>query len=532
MTSFLGKNWVVHNRELKQVENLKDFHDPFLFEDMARAVERIKQAISNKERIMIFGDYDVDGISSTVIMLRTLRSLNAKVSCRLPNRVTDGYGLSMKYIDEFIEKDIKLIITVDNGISCTEQVKKAKEAGIDTIITDHHQIPEVAPDPHSIIHTQKGDYPFKELAGAGVALKLAQALIPNSPLLTELTNLAALGTVADLVPLLDENRLIVRHGIANMQDSKLAGIQELLKLSNITPETEMDAQSIGFRIAPRINASGRIGDPHTALRLLLHEDQNPEVLKLSAQLENLNNQRRTMTEEAFLEVEKTLNKDNLPSIIIAHHKDWHVGILGLLAGKIVEKYGRPAVIMQKMDGKFVGSARSNELFNITEALTHTQKHLINFGGHFQAAGFNLEAENFEEFKKDLTAYSEEALRDADLKPILNIDNELFEDDLSFEFIEGLEGLKPFGVGNEKPVFILRDIEPQSISQVGKERTHLSFSIHLKEGTLRTIGFNIGDHAEELKKHQKIDIACYLEKNIWNGKESLQLQILDLRAKKP
>lgn len=545
--SVLKKRWVIknHNKNLtvfqRLLENRKhlkldeneDFHDPFLFANMHLAVERIYKAIENKDRIIIFGDYDVDGISSTAILGHTLGKLGANFSYRLPHRVNDGYGLSEKFIDEFIEKDIKLIITVDCGISCKNEIKKAKDHAIDTIITDHHTIPKVPPDcAYAILHPKFEDgYPYKELTGAGVAFKLAQALLKEKnhddpQLMNSLLELALLGTIADLGPLTGENRLIVKRGLKNMPQTKLPGLRKLFEISG--SEGKIDVQTIGFRIAPRINAAGRISSPYTPLFLLLAKSHSKEMDSLAQELQSLNLKRQDITEKALLEAKNSFDIQNLPSIIIAKNPDWHIGILGLIAGKLSEKYNRPVIIMQQRDHDLVGSARSPEYFNTASALTAMKDYLTNFGGHTQAGGFSMPTKNFDNFKKELTAYADKQIKKIDLTPVLNIDCEISEEEVDLNLVDKIEKLSPFGIQNQNPQFLLQSIFPEDIKTVGKKNKHLKFSVNIKNQKIGGIGFNLGDHINELSGKEKIDIVLQLEKDTWNSKTRLQLRLLDFR----
>ncbi|MBT7736199.1 hypothetical protein HN709_00755, partial [Candidatus Peregrinibacteria bacterium] len=287
--------------------------------------------------------------------------------------------------------------------------------------------------------------------------------------------------------------------------------------------------SIGFKIAPRINAAGRIDDPYIALSLLLQEENNEKAQKLSQKLEALNIKRQEMTQEAMMEAgRKMMNAKYVPSIIIDSSPDWHVGILGLISGKLSEKYARPSIIMQDFGDTLVGSGRSPEFFNITDALAANKKHLISFGGHAQAAGFNLKKENLEAFIKGMTSYSNRQLKDKDMKPSLNIDCELDHKNLDLDFLKELDQLRPFGIANERPKFILKGIKPLFIDQVGRDKSHLKFSLNLNDKDLGVIAFRMGEHAQTLRQHRKIDLVFHLEKNVWNNRESLQLQALDFR----
>lgn len=550
--SFLGKKWnikntsqdkgplakILDNRGVDDIDEGLTLHDPFLLENMVQAVARVKEAIAKQERIIVFGDYDVDGISGATIMITTLKKLGANVSYRLPHRVNDGYGLSEKFIDEFIEKDIDLVITVDCGISCRKEVKKARENNVDIIITDHHTIPEILPEEAvAILHPRLKDsrYPFSELTGAGVALKFAQALRTtltpenfNEEDLEELITLASLGTVADLGVLRGENRLIVKKGLENLLTTKSSGLKKIIELSGIK-EQGLDAYSIGFKIAPRINAAGRIDDPYVALSLLLQEEESEKVHLLGQKLEDLNIERQLRTEKALQEAEQYfVDQKELPYIFIADNKDWHVGILGLIAAKLVEKYNRPAIIMQDLGETLVASARSPKFFHLTDALSQFSDYFVSFGGHAQAAGFNIKKENLAKFKEQFQEYTAKTLKNIELTPVLEIDCELGEGDISFELLEELKYLEPFGIGNEKPIFILKNIEPFFVGQVGREKNHLKFVVKSQDKEVQAIGFHMGQFADELRQYKKIDMVCNLEKNIWNNREYLQCRTIDIR----
>ncbi|MBL4694930.1 single-stranded-DNA-specific exonuclease RecJ [Candidatus Gracilibacteria bacterium] len=550
--SVLGKKWLIKNEDSDKssiekilankepnIEEQLEYHDPFLFEDMEKAVARILQAIKNNERIIVIGDYDVDGISSAAILVQVFRILKANASYRLPNRVEDGYGLSEKFINEFVEKGISLIITVGCGISCHELIKTAKEKGIDTIITDHHSIPQQIPtEASAIIHPKLPNtkYPYPDLTGSGIAFKLAHALIKRTipeaeqdELIDSFVDLASLGTVADLGPLIGENRLIVKKGLARLASTKWKGLNHLLKMAN--GDKAIDTTTIGYRIAPRINAAGRIGDPYIALSLLLQDDSS-KIEELGNSLDELNGERQEMTKESAEEAAAHFEAlEEIPYILIAENPNWHVGILGLVAGKLVEKYARPAIILQDFGDTLVASARSPEYFNVIEAITAAGEHLIGFGGHSAAAGFSIKKENLQKFKDAISAFAKEKLQHQDPRPSLKIDCELYKEDINFDFLEEIEELKPFGMGNERPLFVLRDVKAEFVGQVGKDRDHLKFSINTPEREIRAIAFHLGRFAQDIRNHENIDLVCRLDRNRWNNKDYLQLLVLDFKLKK-
>ncbi|MFH1284535.1 MAG: single-stranded-DNA-specific exonuclease RecJ [Candidatus Peregrinibacteria bacterium] len=548
--SVLGKKWVIkntsgkntikkilENRGLKDFEKDYELHDPFLFADMERAVERIDKAISNNERIIVFGDYDVDGITGTAILVNILRRLSANVSYRLPNRMEDGYGFSEKFIPDFVEKGVKLLITVDCGISCADTIAQAAGEGIETIVTDHHEIPRSIPkEAVAILHPRdpNSSYPERNLTGAGMAFKLAQALIEKhfpekkDEYIMSVIDLAALGTVADIGPLKGENRTIVKKGIQVLCNTKWVGLKKIMQLADVKEDSNIDASTIGYRIAPRINAAGRIGDPYLALSLLLAQNFDKKVNMWGNKLEELNSKRKEMMTSSFIEAESGFDTASPPFIFIAHNPDWHVGILGLVAGRLVETYARPAIIMQDFGDTLVASARSPEYFNIVEAITVFGKYLTSFGGHSQAAGFNMKKENLEAFKKEMADYAEEKLKGMDLRPTLKIDCALDPQEASFEFISEMEKLKPYGVENPKPTFLLKGIEPHFVDLVGREQNHLKFSVEFNKKNIGVIAFHMGKFADALRTHKKIDIVCHLERHSWNSRENLQFQALDFR----
>ncbi len=548
--SLLGKKWVISNNDPKKsalekiLENKKDikakeiseFYDPFLFSDMEKTIDRIKTAIKNKERVMVFGDYDVDGITGTAILFQILKKIGAEVSCRIPHRVNDGYGISDKFIDEFIEKDIKLIITVDCGISCKKQIDKANAGGIDTIITDHHNVPKEAPESFATLHPKAKDskYPDTELTGAGVALKLAHALISRflpeeeqEATLNSLFDLAAMGTVADLGRLEGENRLIVKHGLKVLANTKWVGIRKIMEIAGVKEDETPTTATIGFKIGPRINAAGRIGSPYTALSLILQEEQNEKVISLGKKLEDLNLRRREITETALKEAEASISGKEDAYILISESPDWHVGIVGLVAGRLVEKHSRPAIMMQDFGDTLVASARSPEFFNVIEAISSCKELLEGYGGHSGAAGFSIKKENLAKFKEKITEFAKGKMENMDLKPILKIDCEIEKDEINFDLLNAIDDLAPFGIANQKPILILSQIEPQFIDQVGKEKNHLCFSLGAEKNELRVIAFNMGHLAEQIREHKKIDLVFQLNRNLWNNKEYLQLQALDI-----
>lgn len=561
--SLLGNKWelqpqdpnlniiynILHNRGITDAQDInayltpsfkRSFHNPFLMKDMDKAVNRLTTAIKNQERIIIFGDYDVDGISGTAVLYNSLKALNANMSYRLPHRVKDGYGLNIKFIDEFKEKGIKVLITVDCGISCKEQVEAAKKAGIDVIITDHHTIPEQIPDQaYAILHPKQEDchYPFKGLTGAGVAYKLATALITSllpseqrDKLIYSLLDLASLGTVADLGPLLDENRVIVKYGLEAMQNSNWEGLQLLMESAGIDLNQKLGVHDIGFKIGPRINAAGRIDHPYYALQMLLHQGDIEEGKSKALNLERLNQERQEMVKNAILEVEeKVANWPEDHKIFIASSPDWHVGILGLICSRVVEKTNLPTIALQEFDEHLVASFRSTPELNAVEVLNSVKDLLIHYGGHAQAAGFSISKDKYSEFVERVTQFAKDKLNGLENHPTIKIDALLDSKDISDQLMKLISQMEPFGVENEKPIFMLKNIEIVDPKIVGKDQNHLHFLVKTETGNRYScIAFKLGKLIEQIIHLNHLDIVFSLENNTWKGHQSIQLQVIDIK----
>lgn len=545
--SLLGKEWVLKALDIEELlhATLDDetvmFHDPFLMKDMEKSVARIREAIDAQEKIVIFGDYDVDGISGTAILVQALRALGAKVSYRLPDRQS-GYGLNMNWIEEFKKIEVDVLITVDCGISNREEVRVAAEAGIDVIVTDHHTVPSQVPDRAiAILHPNlPGDpYPFHHLAGAAVAFKLAVALFQR--LRSEedalvwrqkLVDLASLGTVADCMPLSGENRWIAKQGIDQLRNTEWEGLRTLLQIAGVDHIQGYDSDIIGFRIGPRLNASGRLDTPYYALQLLLNE--NGKAAQFAQKLEEMNNERKILLETSLASAEEQLRKNGGldKKILIGWSSTWPAGIIGLIAGRLAEKYHRPTIIMEHRDTHLVASCRSIEGFHIVEALNHARDHLKTYGGHSAAAGFTLEVEKLPAFLESVEEYVEASLSEEAIAAKLSIDYHIQADQVTAELADRLETRAPYGEGNRKPRFLLKDMQTMNLQVVGKDRQHLKLNL-LREGVpLSVIAFRFGPHYEKLveaeRNKQSIDVVFELNKNRWNGKESLELFGIDFQ----
>jgi single-stranded-DNA-specific exonuclease len=543
--SILGKEWVLKYKRKPEeslwsallasraVQNpgqffanvqVSDLHDPFLFSQMEKAVARIQQAIKTRERIVVYGDYDVDGISGAAVLIHTLRFLGGEVSYRIPHRQKDGYGLHEKYVNELLEQDVKLLITVDLGISCPRETELAQENGMDVIITDHHAIPDEIPPAFAILHPKlEPNYPFDELSGSGVAFKLASALLMASgdeEMIECLIDLASLGTVADCVPLVDENRTIVKLGLKQMEQTKWDGLREILRSAGAWGEQDFSTYTIGFQIGPRLNASGRIDHPYWAIQTLLAEGDAAK--DKSEKLNNLNLERQLMTREIFDQAENNL--DTSAPILIAANAGWPSGIVGLIAGRLQEKYGKPTFILEDRGDSLVGSARSLPGFHAVQALKKAKHLLQHFGGHEQAAGFHLKKEHYEDFKQALLDHAEQIFADNPIKPQLQIDAELMPGEATLDNIEKIASFAPFGIANEMPFFLLKNVKILNSKPVGKQENHLKFTAMHGEEPLDGIAFQFASHNPKFKNANQLIVQ--LERNEWNGNVSPQIKLVD------
>ncbi len=518
----------------------QDLHDPYLMKGMKKAVERIKKALANKEKITIFGDYDADGVCGTAIMSEGLSIFGAEPDVYIPDRNKEGYGLNLKAVEEAISQKTSLIITVDCGITDFEEVKLANKLGADVIIVDHHEFPvsptgepERIPPALSIVNPRRSDetYPFRELAASGVAFKVVQALLRDELLrkiIPEnrekwLLDLVAIATVADLVPLIGENRTLVKYGLIVLAQTRRFGLQELMKTARIT---NLDAHALGFVLGPRLNAAGRMDHANTAYELLITKSRN-KAEDLAQQLNEKNQERQRLTSRIVEEVEARIKIDK-EKLIFDGDANWPIGIVGLIAGRLSDKYCRPAVVYQKMENISKGSARSIDIFNIVEAFSECGELFKEFGGHPGAAGFTISNKNLEKFKEKISEIANKIIKDEDLIPVLNIDLEVEPEDLSFEVYEELQRFAPFGEGNLRPLFLMRDLKISNLRMVGNNSNHLKCYLAGELKGFSAIGFGLGGFCDKIKEGDKVDVVFELITDEWNGTRELQLKIVDLR----
>lgn len=505
------------------------FHDPFLLKDMDKAVSRLQQAVENYEEILIYGDYDADGITSTTILYETLEMLGANISFYLPNRFEDGYGPNKDVYAYYIKKGTQLILTCDNGVAGHEAVAYAKEQGIDVIITDHHEIGDSLPDAYAIVHPRhpEGQYPFGDLAGAGVALKLATALLGETP--SDLLDVAAIGTVADSVSLTDENRVIVSSGIDQMKHTERLGLQMFFEKENIQPD-QIDEQTISFILGPRLNALGRLGDPNPGVQFLTSFDDQ-EVAELVELLDSENNARKAIVDEMVKEAEALVDGENhLPQMIILGQEGWHEGVLGIVASRLVEKYHRPTILLSKNSekGTYKGSGRSVEGIDLFQVLQAGKDYTDKFGGHEMAAGMTVPIDQFEDWKTTLLDRMIEFASVFNQKTPLRIDGVIDISDITLENIKALDPIKPFGTDNRQPLFLMRDIQLSQIQLIGKDKNTLKLMVTDGDVKISMIAFKSGDLAKQLVANEPIDVVFSLSVNAWNGNQSPQAQIKDIR----
>ena len=506
--------------------SLEDLHDPYLLHDMDKAVERIRQAIEEGENILIYGDYDADGMTSASIVKESLEQLGAECRVYLPNRFTDGYGPNASVYKYFIEQEgISLIVTVDNGVAGHEAIELAQSMGVDVIVTDHHSMPETLPDAYAIVHPEHpdADYPFKYLAGCGVAFKLACALLEEVQV--ELLDLVAIGTIADMVSLTDENRILVQYGLEMLGHTQRIGLQEMLDMAGIAAN-EVTEETVGFQIAPRLNALGRLDDPNPAIDLLTGFDDE-EAHEIALMIHQKNEERKEIVQSIYEEAKTMVDPEKKVQVLAK--EGWNPGVLGIVAGRLLEELGQTVIVLNIEDGRAKGSARSVEAVDIFEALDPHRDLFIAFGGHAGAAGMTLEVEKLTDLSQVLEDYIREKGADTSGKNKLNLDEELDLETLSIETVKSFERLAPFGMDNQKPVFYIRDFNVESARSMGAGNTHLKLKISKGEASFEVVAFGQGRWVTEFAQTKNLELAVTLSVNQWNGQTALQLMMVDARV---
>lgn len=513
--------------------DIKRFHDPFLMDGMDKAVGRILQAVENGEKILVYGDYDVDGVTSTSILYRFLDSRGASVQYYIPDRMEDGYGLTLSTAEKVKMLDASLMITVDCGITSVEEIKILQASGWQVIVTDHHECKEILPEAFAILNPHKPGcrYPFKGLAGAGVALKLVQGLCLHSGCAEDFLNyldLAALATIADIVPLIDENRIIASLGLKRMEFSKNQGLMALIHVAGLSGKP-ITSFTTAFGLAPRVNAAGRLGSAIRGVRLFTTEDRVlAEALAKELDMENRNRQEteNQILEEACRYVEERLDPVRQKVLVICG-AGWHHGVIGIVASKILERYYRPCIVISIEQGVGKGSGRSIKSFNLFNALSSCEHLLDRFGGHEMAAGLTIQAERIEELSACINAYADSVMTETDLLPYLRVDAFLNQSDISLDSVRQLSKMAPYGEGNHNPHFGYLAFSVGEIRKLSGDK-HLKLKLMDGDLCVEAIGFGMGAAGDSYAAGDAIDAVFTPDVNVWNGTERLQLNIRDIR----
>jgi single-stranded-DNA-specific exonuclease len=519
--------------------SLDHLHDPYLLADMGRAVDRLEQAIVRKERIAIHGDYDVDGITSTVILRRALEMLGADVVHFIPERLRDGYGLQSAAIERLHGEDVRLIVSVDCGIRGTDAAVRARDLGVDLIITDHHEPDGTLPPAFAVINPKRHDcsYPDKHLAGVGVALKVVQALCQRAgktKWLPAFVKIAAIGTLADVVPVVGENRVIAKLGLGSLSAGRhTVGLRALLDASGLTGKT-IDSYQVGFILAPRVNAAGRMSTPDIATRLLLASDEAllEDARGLAQQLNEENLRRQTEEADLVAQARKAIETDpavGAHNVLVVGGDGWHRGVIGIAASKLVDAYHKPSIVLS-IDGDVAhGSCRSIPAFDMLDALERCSDLFLRFGGHRQAAGLTMEAARVPEFRARINAHADEVLEPDDLRPRLRIDGALNLRHITADLVEGLNALAPFGLANPRPVFQAMPVEIVDGPRPIKDR-HLKMTFRQDGRSFRAIAWRAADRAAFLTEHRAgVNLAFSLEQNEYQGETYLELNVADVKS---
>lgn len=501
-------------------------YDPYLLGDMEEAVERIRLAVERGERICVHGDYDVDGICATALAVLYLREVGADVSWHLPSRFEEGYGVSRGTIARLADGGVGLILTVDCGITAVEEVAEARRRGLDVVVTDHHRPGEVCPD-CPVVATHRSSYPFSELSGTGVVHKLGEALLGHGhPALTRHLDLVALATIADVVPLVDENRALAAAGLRALASTRRVGLQELMRAARVDPAA-VDAAAVSFRLAPRVNAAGRLGRPDVALELILTDDRD-RARALAATLEGLNRERQAVEDrilrEALALVDALPPQRRRQSGYVLWGEEWHEGVIGIVASRLVERFHRPVVLVAGAGDRWKGSGRSIPSFDLHAALAACAAHLDRFGGHRAAAGLAIDPARLEDFAAAFGAYADEVLAPEDLVPVTVVDAAVSADDLTLELAEELARLGPFGLGNPDVTLLVPSARIASPSTVGDGK-HLRFRVRDRgRDAGAAIAFGQGAQLDRVRADRPFDIAFRLKVNEWAGAVAPQLVV--------
>ena len=535
VSDIMAKLLISRNIEFDDIGNflngtLEDLMDPYEIKDMDKLVERIDKAIKDKEKICIYGDYDVDGITSITIMYQFLTKLGAEVMYYLPDRLLEGYGINNNALDEIKKQGVSLVITVDCGITAIEEVEHAKEIGLDICITDHHECAQDLPDALAIVNPKRKDdtYPFKFLAGVGVAFKTISAVakkynLPEEEYLKYL-DIVSIGTISDIVPLIGENRIISKYGLKMMVHTKNIGLKALIKLVN---SKEIDSMMVSFGMAPRINACGRMGNASAAVKLLLENDEK-RAEQIALELDNLNQERKNVEAVIYDEALDIIKKNELDkkSSIVLYNSSWHNGVIGIVASRLVNLYYKPVILLTKENDIIRGSGRCPSGFSIYDALTECKDCVIQFGGHELAAGLSILEENIDSFIETF----DEACRkksDAISEQIIEVDAQIERKDLNAQIIKDIREMKPYGQSNQVPVFLYKGVKVSAIRTI-KEEKHLKLVLKDDRSLIDAVGFSMGARRDEIRIGDKIDVVGTIELNTYNTPKTIQFVLQDFK----
>ena len=525
---------LLKSREVEDIDmylngTLKDLRDPFLLKDMQKIVDRIKLAINKKEKICIYGDYDVDGITSITIMYKFLSDLGLDVMYYLPDRLQEGYGVNNEALDKIKKEGVSLVITVDCGITAIDEVEYAKSLGLDIAITDHHECTENLPSALAIINPKQKDdnYPFKMFAGVGVAFKVLSALAISLNMESEsylkYLDIVAIGTISDIVPLLDENRIISKEGLKQIANTKNEGIKAMLRVINFK---DIDSTMVSFGMAPRINACGRMGDASIAVKLLLEESEE-NAKELAEKLDSLNIKRQEVEKNIFEKAVNTIENEGYKqkNSIVLYDENWHNGVIGIVASRLVNIYNKPVVLFTKENDVVRGSGRCPNGFSLYDALTESKEYLIQFGGHELAAGMSIEEKNIPLFREEFEKIVTQNMKD--LVQVIDVDMEIKKSDLGVQILKDINRIKPYGQANNTPLFLYKGLKIHSIRTL-KEEKHLKFTLQDERVLLEALAFSQGARRDEVRLGDKIDVLCNVEINSYNTPRTIQLILQDFK----
>ena len=531
LATVLANRGITESKKIEKFLNptRNDFYDPYMMPDMEIAIERIIKAVENKEKVIIYGDYDVDGITSITVLKKFLSEIGLEVGYYIPNRLDEGYGLNLEAVKKIAEEKYTLIITVDCGISGIDEIDYANSLGIETIVTDHHEPLDVLPKALAVVDAKRKDnkYPFKSLAGVGVVFKLIQALGKRLNLeeksYLKYLDIVCIGTISDIVPLVDENRVIAKLGLKLVQVTKNYGLKALLESSGYK---EINSNTVSFGIAPRINACGRMGFEKEALKLFLTENM-AEAKEITDRLNKYNKERQDIEKRIFNEAIEIIEKekDEEKKAIVIGSENWHHGVIGIVSSKITDMYFKPSILISFEGDEGKGSGRSIAGFDLHDALCRSSEYLEKYGGHEMAVGLSLKKSQFNKFKQKFEEITEESHID-ELVPVIHIDKQITLKDIKCDIVDELNKLEPFGEANKVPIFLYKNLKVDSIRALS-EGKHLKLTLKDSGTIINAIGFNMGNLVDEYLIGDKIDILGVLEVNTFNGKTTVQINVKDI-----